>query len=209
MSLITQQVNQFMQFSKILLENSAMFPPTFDDVSQWVNFRKFLNKRFGLKSIVKHWGFSLTISIIILLSFINDIFFIESYRDINEVLNTLFISLFVIELFLRILAIGPENFFAEKWNTADAFIITLSFVFSFFKDSHVDGFILIWRVFRIATLMKIVTAKAVSKEITFEVYTKLKNIFETIFEIMPIILRFMPLFVFFFYIYGSPPQSQP
>lgn len=156
-----------MQFSKILLENSAMFPPTFDDISQWVNFRKFLNKRFYLKSIVKHCGFSLAITIIIFLSFINDIIFIESYREINEALNSLFISLFVIELFLRILAIGPENFFAEKWNTVDAFIITFSFLFSFFKDSHVDGFILIWRVFRIATLMKIITTKMVSKKMTF------------------------------------------
>jgi hypothetical protein len=36
----------------------------------------------------------------------------------------------------------------------------------------------------------------------FEIYIKLKSIFSIILEILPIILRFMPLFIFFFYIYA-------
>lgn len=46
-----------MQLSKILLENSAMLPPTFQDLEIWISFRRFMNKRFHLKEIVKHFVF--------------------------------------------------------------------------------------------------------------------------------------------------------
>ena len=38
-----QQVNEFMQLSKIILNNSVMFPPMFDDIEAWLAFRKFIN----------------------------------------------------------------------------------------------------------------------------------------------------------------------
>lgn len=55
--MITQQVNEFMQLSKILLENSALLPPTFNDLEQWIAFRKWCNTRIYLKDMVKHWVF--------------------------------------------------------------------------------------------------------------------------------------------------------
>lgn len=63
-----------MQLTKLMLENSAMLPPSFDDLEGWVKFRKYMNKNLHLKTIVKHWGFELTVSVIIILSFINAIF---------------------------------------------------------------------------------------------------------------------------------------
>lgn len=36
------QVNEFMQLSKIILENKAMTPPAFDDLECWVRLRKML-----------------------------------------------------------------------------------------------------------------------------------------------------------------------
>lgn len=64
-----------MQLSKIILENEMMVPPEFDDIPCWIKFREFLNHRVYLKQIVKHWGFELAVSIIIILSFINAIYF--------------------------------------------------------------------------------------------------------------------------------------
>jgi hypothetical protein len=43
------QVFEFMQLSKIILENKVMTPPSFDDLEWWVNFRKFMKETFHLK----------------------------------------------------------------------------------------------------------------------------------------------------------------
>lgn len=43
------QVFEFMQLSKIILENKVMTPPSFDDLECWVNFRKFMKETFHLK----------------------------------------------------------------------------------------------------------------------------------------------------------------
>jgi hypothetical protein len=84
------------------------------------------------------------------------------------------------ELVIRILAIGPENFFADKWNVADSFIIFISFVLAFMQDSHIDGLVIIWRIFRIATLLNYLSSKVFHKRFNIEIYVKLKSIFETI-----------------------------
>ena len=59
-----------------------MTPPSFDDIEVWVKFRKFFNVTLRLKVIVKHWFFELMVSVIIILSFINAIFFIYNYTPI-------------------------------------------------------------------------------------------------------------------------------
>lgn len=41
-----------MQLSKILIYNSVMYPPRFDDLELWLSFRTNLNERFHLKEIV-------------------------------------------------------------------------------------------------------------------------------------------------------------
>ena len=41
-----------MQLSKIILYNSVMFPPRFDDLEILINFREFINKNLKLKDIV-------------------------------------------------------------------------------------------------------------------------------------------------------------
>jgi hypothetical protein len=70
------QVNEFMQLSKIILENKAMTPPAFDDLECWVRLRKMLQEKFKLKAVVQHWIFEVTVTIIILGSFVNALFYI-------------------------------------------------------------------------------------------------------------------------------------
>jgi len=84
-----------------------MVPPEFDDLESWVKFREFLNQRLHLKRIVKHWGFELAVSIVIILSFINAIFFMFSYTRLIEIFDNIFVWIFFAELVIRIVAIGP------------------------------------------------------------------------------------------------------
>ena len=41
-----------MQLSKIILYNSVMVPPRFDDLEFWVNFRDVVNRGIKLKDVV-------------------------------------------------------------------------------------------------------------------------------------------------------------
>ena len=41
-----------MQLSKVLLKNSQMTPPKFDDLKIWLKFRAFVNKHLKLNEIV-------------------------------------------------------------------------------------------------------------------------------------------------------------
>lgn len=65
-----------MELSKILLYNSAMYPPTYDDLAAWISFRKYMNEHFHIKKLVKHWLFNLVIGIGIVIAAINSIFYV-------------------------------------------------------------------------------------------------------------------------------------
>lgn len=151
----TIQVNEFMQLSKIILENKAMTPPAFDDIKAWVDFRKFMNTRFHLKAIVNHWLFEVIASLLILLSFINAIFFIYNRTTLVEIFDDIFVWIFVAELILRVIGIGPENFFADRWNNLDAFLVIFSVIFFFFQG-NAGSIARMGRIFRLARLLRII-----------------------------------------------------
>lgn len=191
-----------MQLTKLLLENSAMLPPTFDDIEVWVKFRKFMNNTFKLKVIVKHWMFELVVSIIIVLSFVNAIFFMYQYTRLVETFDNIFIWLFFVELLIRIIAYGPEIFFMDRWNNVDTFLVIFGLLFFFVpNNSNADGVVRMIRIFRLASLLRLMSHSHFLEGVNFEIWHKLKNIYSIILEIMPIILKFMHLFAFFFYIY--------
>jgi len=85
-----------MQLSQIILENRAMIPPRFDDIQAWVNFRTFCKERLHLKAIVTPWLFLSLVSVIILLSFINSLYFSFNYTELVNTFDTIFIWLFVV-----------------------------------------------------------------------------------------------------------------
>lgn len=96
-----------MQLSKILLENSVMLPPNFEDIHIWIAFRSWCNRKLHLKSIVRHWIFELIVSIIIILSFVNAIFLMFYDSRLSITFDAIFVWIFFAELLIRILAIGP------------------------------------------------------------------------------------------------------
>jgi hypothetical protein len=66
-----------------------------------------MNGKLNLKRIVKHWFFELVVSILIILSFINAIFFMFQYTALLETFDNIFVWIFFVELIIRIVAYGP------------------------------------------------------------------------------------------------------
>lgn len=58
------------------------------------------------------------------------------------------------------------------------------------------------RIFRIASLIRLISHSNFLKNVKLEIFEKLKNIFTIILEILPIIVKFFPFFMFFFYIFA-------
>ena len=169
-----QQCNEFMGIGRIILENSAMMPPMFDDVQTWVKLRKFVNKTFKLKDIVKHWIFELIISILIIASFVNAILYSFQSWPVTIILDDIFVWIFVVELLMRVLAFGPETFFADRWNKLDSLLIGVSLVFFFLPLNHgASSISRMGRIFRIASLLRVLSHSSYIDSINFRYFLKL------------------------------------
>jgi uncharacterized membrane protein len=103
---------------------------------------------------------------------------------------------------IRIIAIGPENFFLDRWNNVDAILIVTGLVFFFFANTNANGIIKLIRIFRLTSLLRLISHSNFLKGINFEIWAKVKDLFSIMLEILPIIIRFLNLFVFFYYLYG-------
>jgi hypothetical protein len=170
-----------MQLSKILLENSAMLPPDFDDIESWVKLRKYVNEKFHLKEKVKHWGYELIVSIIVILSSVNAAFVLFDESRFVDLIDNFFIWLFFVELCIRILALGPENFFADPWNVADTCLVSVGIFFFIFGHTNGEGLVRIFRFIRISSLLKLMAFKFFPKIASgLEIYGKIKNLFTII-----------------------------
>jgi hypothetical protein len=147
-----------MQLSHIILENRAMLPPMFDDVQLWVEFRVFMNSRFNIKAILQHWLCEIVFSTLIVLAFINALYFSFNPTQLVQIFDTIFIWWFVFELIFRIIGIGPEHFFASRWNNLDAFLVAIGVVFFFLPvSSNASSIARIGRIFRVASLLRLMS----------------------------------------------------
>lgn len=62
------------------------------------------------------------------------------------------------ELALRIIAIGPENFFPDRWNNVDTFLVIIGVTFFFVPvKNNADSIVRMSRIFRIASLLRLVS----------------------------------------------------
>lgn len=72
--------------------------------------------------------------------------------------DTVFVWVFFAELLIRIVAIGPENFFNDRWNNVDSFLVMFGITFFFIPDSTgADSVVRMSRIFRIATLARLIS----------------------------------------------------
>jgi hypothetical protein len=66
-----------------------------------------MNKTFHLKDCVKHWGFELIVSILLIFSTISAMLVLFDDTKAISIVDDIFIWLFFIEINIRIIAIGP------------------------------------------------------------------------------------------------------
>ena len=192
-----------MKLGKIIIENSAMIPPSFDDIQLWIDFRNYMKNTLHVKAIVQHWIFELVASIVILATFINAIFLVYDVFAVSKTIDDVLVWVFVLELAFRIIAIGPENFFADRWNNLDSILVVLGTVFFFIEgEINISSLARMGRIFRIASLTRIISHSNFINNFRVPFFEKLKVLFQIILEIIPIILKFMPLFMFSFYVFG-------
>jgi voltage-gated sodium channel len=155
-----------------------MLPPRFEDIELWLRFRKYVNEQLRLKEMVRHWVFEVVISAVIVLSFINAIFFMFHYSPLVETFDSIFIWVFFVELLLRVVAFGPENFFMERWNNVDTLLVAVGLFFFFVPNSkNADGIARMSRIFRLSNLLRLVSHSNFLKGVKFEIGTKLANMY--------------------------------
>lgn len=72
-------------------------------------------------------------------------------------------AVFVVEVFLKILGLGPENYFKDPWNKLDFFLITFGLLLECLPPSVVPRnsatLFKMTRIFRITVLIKLISEK--------------------------------------------------
>ena len=131
-----------------------MLPPAFKDIELWEKLRQWTNEH-GLKRAVKSMWFELLIAILITLSIVNALYLLFGPSRLTEIFDGVFVWVFGVELLVRFVAVGPENYFMDRYNRLDSLIIVIGLVLFFPEvSSHSEAILRLLRVFRVAALVK-------------------------------------------------------
>lgn len=126
----------------------------FEDWPPWINFRTSINEKIHLKTIVTDVRFKIAISIFIIFTICNCILYVYSLSPVFSVIDNIVTALFFIEIVIKIIGIGPENFFKEPWNKLDFVIVFLTLICEIIGTLHIDVLIKMFRCYRVALLPK-------------------------------------------------------
>jgi hypothetical protein len=96
-----------MQLSKLILYNTILYPPSFDDLEVWIEFRRIVNSNLNLKEIVNHWVFHLVVAIYTTICCANALILLYQGYYACKLIDYVFIWLFVTEIILNIVGNGP------------------------------------------------------------------------------------------------------
>ena len=199
------QVNEFMQLCKILQSNSSMLPPSFHDWKAWVQFRIWLNQRFHLEELVQSVRWKVAMVIFIILTFINCLLSLYTEIKAFDIIDDLFMGIYCVEIVVKFLGLGPENFFKSKWNKVDFFLVLIGLFLELGPASVVphnsDVLFKMTRIFRITTLIKLLTNEG-QFSMQSSIYKKSKKVFSQTAIIIPIVIKFMPLYLISYYVLG-------
>ena len=103
------------------------------------------------------------------------------------------------------IGLGPENYFRDPWNKLDFSLITIGFLLQITPKAYVpnNSYVLfkMTRIFRITTLFKLLT-KTKSVTLKSDVYLKSKRLISQMAIIIPIVLKFFPLYIISYYALG-------
>jgi voltage-gated sodium channel len=91
-----------------------------------------------------------------------------AYSKLTETFDGIFVWTFLVELLMRIVAIGPENFFTERWNIVDSVLVMVGLLFFFVPNqNNADGIARMSRIFRLANLLRLVSHSRLLKGMKF------------------------------------------
>lgn len=79
----------------------------------------------------------------------------ETYDQVMEMGNVIFIAIFTLEAVLKIIGHGPKYYFLENWNKFDFFIVILSLIS---LDDSFSFKVTALRIIRVARLLRMVKA---------------------------------------------------
>lgn len=114
-----------MQIIKIMHSHPSLSPPIFDDWKPWITFRAYINRKYGLKDHINSIKFKIIGSIVILFAVINCLLNMYLKYQIFEVIDNVIAILFIFELIMKMVALGPENYFKDPWNKLDFYLIII------------------------------------------------------------------------------------
>ena len=81
---------------------------------------------------------------------------------------------------MRIVGIGPEKYFPDRWNLIDTCMIMLNIIFLFVKiQSGLDNLVRLFRFFRIGGVFKLIIYSSTVVKMKIEIIEKLKRLFST------------------------------
>lgn len=146
------------------MANSSMLPPKFHDWNRWLQFRRIINETFKLKQIINSDKFKFAIGMMILFTTVNSLLSIYSPYHVFDVFDDILILFYVFEIVIKIIGLGPENFFKDPWNKLDFALITIGLILELAPTSIVphnsDQLFKITRLFRVTGLFKLIFDKS-------------------------------------------------
>lgn len=82
----------------------------------------------------------------------------QQWNDVLEALNTAFYCIFFLEFLLKLLGLGARQYFRDRWNQFDSFIVLVSTVSFIVRAAGATNYIdpTLFRVFRILRLFRII-----------------------------------------------------
>lgn len=122
-------------------------------------------------------------------------------------MDDVFQALFMLDILLRFIGLGYENFFKDKWNHVDFWLVTIIFFLTVIPADkiphHSDVIIKMFRIFRITTLIKLFTGETMtSLDDQDSIYARARRLMGQTAIIIPIILKFSPIFLLVSYYLG-------
>ena len=145
-AVLTDEERAFVRAMRVLLK--SMLPPA----------AKAPNSRYlkFIYTIVRSFAFEVAINVLIV---VNIIFMAleyynqpEGWETVLDTANYVFVALFTLEALLKILALNPKQYFADKWNRFDLFVVVISLI-----GLAIDGpSTSVFRMLRILRLFRLV-----------------------------------------------------
>lgn len=144
----------------------------------------------------------LLLALLALCSCINSLICLYVDSSTANSINSALSYLLLLDIVIRIIGEGPENYFNGEWNSLDFSLIMLSLLFnSISSSSTYSSLFKVFRSYRIFPLMKEVLQNQ-CLWIEFDLLEKFKKLLGTVIIILPLIARFFPLFIVVYYILG-------